>query len=534
MQAEQDPSSTEAPAAFAAWSMVLLLAVFGLLFHLDDRLLCPDEAETALLGRSVLEYGVPMADDGRNEIGVGGGADWNEDGIYTWSPWIDEYTSAASQALFGQDAFAARLPFALLGVAAFVLFARTAWVATRDHGTALAAAGLLATSVPFLLHARQCRYYAPLLLGQAWLLWAFVQLLKGRRRSGTVHLALALTLQFYGNYVVVPGNALALGLTALLLWKRQRHLLGCVVAAGAMFAALAAPWLLFAGTGKQTSALSTDSWARSIPYLLTQTHHHVLPWVVFLVPLVWWLVRRVRGTSAAPTRQPLAPETRGLALLCVAITVCHLTVLSFSPLLFFRYLIPLMVVLPFLAALIVTRCLPGRVLPLAAMALLAFTNWISVATGTPLPDDRDPWLYGERQWTYAAPYPRFLASLFAPYRDTVQVVAEYLQAEADPEDVVWSPLPEMTLIYHTGLRFRDARSHKLDLQDLPRWILTSSPSDPVQNEVLLTERMRRKYKEVVLDAPAVRMGPRRPDPNFREAFTPPDRLTYTLLRRKRD
>jgi hypothetical protein len=39
---------------------------------------------------------------------------------------------------------------------------------------------------------------------------------------------------------------------------------------------------------------------------------------------------------------------------------------------------------------------------------------------------------------------------------------------------------------------------------------------------------------VQLDAPIVRMGPRRPDPNFREPFTSPEHTTFTVLRRKRD
>jgi hypothetical protein len=49
-------------------SSILLIASLLLFARFDDRFLWQDEAETALLGQSVLTYGTPTAFDGRNII----------------------------------------------------------------------------------------------------------------------------------------------------------------------------------------------------------------------------------------------------------------------------------------------------------------------------------------------------------------------------------------------------------------------------------------------------------------------------------
>ena len=80
--------------------------------------------------------------------------------LWRWSPWLQFYLAAASFAVFGVTTFAARLPFACLGlltVALTFFFTRRAFGSER---LARLSAGLLGLSVPFLLHCRQARWYA--------------------------------------------------------------------------------------------------------------------------------------------------------------------------------------------------------------------------------------------------------------------------------------------------------------------------------------------------------------------------------------
>src|SRR5439155_11443398 len=59
-------ATARAPDAVTATAMaVVLVSALLIFFSLDNRMLWMDEAETALLGRSILAHGVPTAFDGR-------------------------------------------------------------------------------------------------------------------------------------------------------------------------------------------------------------------------------------------------------------------------------------------------------------------------------------------------------------------------------------------------------------------------------------------------------------------------------------
>ncbi len=95
-----------------AYGVIISFAAFLLFHNLSDRLLWDDEAETALLAENINKFGVPKSTDGKNSI-VLFGYESNEDDVWIWSPWLDEYITAASFSLFGKSTFSARFPFVL-------------------------------------------------------------------------------------------------------------------------------------------------------------------------------------------------------------------------------------------------------------------------------------------------------------------------------------------------------------------------------------------------------------------------------------
>ena len=97
--------------------IILALAAFLLLFHLDQRPFWQDEAETACLAHNVLKYGVPRAYDGVNFISQEDGHEFDQDFLWRWSPWLQIYVAAAAFRLGGPTTYAGRLPFALMGLA---------------------------------------------------------------------------------------------------------------------------------------------------------------------------------------------------------------------------------------------------------------------------------------------------------------------------------------------------------------------------------------------------------------------------------
>ena len=146
---------------------VLLIFLFSFLVlpNLSAKPLWQDEAETALVARQMVKTNtwLPYAFDNQGPISQ----DWNYQfkvsPLWRWHPWLQFYVTALSFKLLGISAFSARLPFALIGIAAYWYFLN---FLTRRGNLAffLTAAILMLFSTPLLLHLRQARYYALSLL----------------------------------------------------------------------------------------------------------------------------------------------------------------------------------------------------------------------------------------------------------------------------------------------------------------------------------------------------------------------------------
>jgi hypothetical protein len=91
-------------------AIILALAAFLLLFHLDHRPFWQDEAETAGLARNVLKYGVPRSYDGVNIISQEQGREYDQNFLWRWSPWLQIYIAAAGFKIGGLTTYAGRFP----------------------------------------------------------------------------------------------------------------------------------------------------------------------------------------------------------------------------------------------------------------------------------------------------------------------------------------------------------------------------------------------------------------------------------------
>src|SRR5262245_37368340 len=178
--AHRAASRTPDAATLAAVAVVLVSALL-IFSSLDTRILWMDEAETALLGRSILHHGVPTAFDGRNVISQEIGREYGSDYVWRWTPWLDKYVAAAAFAALGESTFSARFPFALLGLLCVISIYPLALALFRDRWVGVLAMAFLALSVPFIFHVRQCRYYSPVILCTIWALYFFVGMARGRR-----------------------------------------------------------------------------------------------------------------------------------------------------------------------------------------------------------------------------------------------------------------------------------------------------------------------------------------------------------------
>src|SRR5260370_38842963 len=153
-------------------------------------------------------------------------------------PWVQYYLTAAGLLIFGQNTFAARLPFAVAGWLSILFVYLFLWRFVGSRLTAFAAATLLVLSVQFLLYARQCRYCALNMLLVCWLFWIFFKMKSARDCAFFV---LAATLLFHTHpYGLAP--VVALGGVSLIYrpFAQQRRWIWFAAPAIAL---LTLPWL---------------------------------------------------------------------------------------------------------------------------------------------------------------------------------------------------------------------------------------------------------------------------------------------------
>ncbi len=236
--------------------VIALVALFPLFANLGAGTLWADEADTAVFARSILKTGLPTAWDGTTFTDSDSGRRLAPNLVLVGTPWVPYYVTAASFALFGETTFAARLPFALAGLATLVLLYALVLRLTGDRLAALLSSALLLGNVQFLIYVRQCRHYALNMLLSVGMLFAFQRL--ERRRPDPLFIVLAVLL--YHCHPMPAGVTLAVlgGLTLLPSFRAARW--GFWLSFPVILL-LTAPWVLLAaqGWGENSRALAVAS-----------------------------------------------------------------------------------------------------------------------------------------------------------------------------------------------------------------------------------------------------------------------------------
>jgi 4-amino-4-deoxy-L-arabinose transferase-like glycosyltransferase len=403
--------------------LLAALAALLLLANLGNHSLWQDEAQTALIAQTVLDHGIPMGTDGRNQFGQEQGVEYGKDGIWKWHTWLSFYLVAASFAGLGAGTFAARLPFALAGIAAVALTWAVARALWRDRLAAGAAAGMLALSVPFLLLQRQCRWYGltgPLVLAG---ILAY-QRIAGSRLAALALLAAA-TLLFHTHFLYAA-TLLATLLAHAALVERDRLRRTAIVAGGV--ALLCLPWVVFFSTTRvgadyagRLLDLGDTGWAIG-RYTGMLVRYGLAGGGFLAIPPLLMLHRRLRGEPVLAVRR----ETwSALALIAIACAVHVVALALLNPGVAFRYLAPLLPLLAIAAGLWMADLL--RAAPLLGAAALAV--WIATSQ---LAD--------------------FAYELTHDYDDPVEGIVAYLREHARPDDVVAVVYEDLPVKFYTGLR----------------------------------------------------------------------------------
>lgn len=300
------------------WLVLILLPPLLLFPRLGQPCLWQDEAETALLGKATLEHGYPLAVSDKQVISdQPGQADVNPAGVWIWTPWLQDYVTALSFAVFGVTTWAARLPFALLGWAVLILNYAILKDVTRDRRLSRYAALLLVASVPFLLHARQCRYYMLLTLFTMFHVWGYARLTRQARGSAWLFIAGGIGL-YHSFFPQLLASTIAMAVHALLFHRNRAFLFRFALYSG-VIGAVSLPFFIYTAAWSRNYAGAGYGFDDLWRYLATLRAYllqvHVYCWPALLaLPLAW----KRRPRKGAPRRAKGRTTLIILALLWLA------------------------------------------------------------------------------------------------------------------------------------------------------------------------------------------------------------------------
>lgn len=528
----QAPPRTPLRSLDPVLALVLAATAYLLLANLGETWLWTDEAEAACLGRSILREGVPTAFDGRNYLSqwvVAKREDFDDDLVWVLSPWLQLYVCAGSFALLGVTTLAARLPFALVGILDVLAIHALALRATGDRRVARVAAALLGTCIPFLLHARQARYYTFAVLATLWAVHAYLGILQRKPRSA-LWLVLAVALLFHSNYGLCVPLVLGLALHALVFaWRRATWKQVLLVPLG--IGALTLPWALFARIHRTAARLDLEPYFYNLFTYLFAVNRWALPLplaaAALVLALLGWRSGRVRLATPA-LAAVLLPAAVGVAFVSTNVGV------------FTRYVInviPLFVVL--CAALAVwladgAQAKLGRAAGAGAwclVPLLMLTTVLSMPAAPLLADAAMAAPHKAFQDSPAVrrPFEDFYGprhelldlwgELHRPYDGPLEGVARFLLEHAEPGQTLYIDYGDLPLLFYTDLLVRGGLQGA-PWHGRPEWIVLRSNRVGIAVNDLVEFAAREGYVAYRLENPDTRWE-NRPDPFAHFYRTPP-------------
>ena len=454
-----------------------IIAALMLFANLGNQYLWQDEAQTALISKTILSEGVPRGYDGLNFFSQELGANYGENYIWKWHPWLPFYVLAGFFKLFGISTFVARLPFALMGLGTILLTYHFGRDLFNDRRVGAAAAVLLTFSVPFLLLAKQCRYYSPAIFFSLLGMYGYLMVLKGKR-YGSIVFFLSAVLLFHTNFIYCATMLLATSVHVLLFYRGRLPRiyllsLGIVV--------VNIPWIIWFSSAEYGRATELSLNFRGLTfarYFLFDMGRYVFTPFLLIVPLLIAGFNRIKARAFFPRRTELLKELL-LPVFFIVTTLATLSIVSPAP--FFRYLGPIIPPLMIVAALIIASAMNIHIIAgVVITAALILLN----------------------------PVPRYLYELTHDYDGPLEGIARYLNKFGSKDDTVAITYGDLPIKFYTpmrvvgGLTGEDLRPGvEADWIIMRRYVI--STKDAAVRRHLAQNVDWRRYQKITIDYPEI-------------------------------
>ncbi|MCE5341466.1 MAG: glycosyltransferase family 39 protein [Planctomycetaceae bacterium] len=457
---------------------IILLAImcgaFFLIANLGNQYLWQDEAETALVSKTILTEGVPRGYDGKNFFSQELGSDYGKNYIWHRLMWLPYYTVAGCYAVFGVSTITSRLPFALFGIASVYLtylFVLKWWGSERK---ALLSATMLTFCVAFLILCRQCRYYSLVIFFSMLSLYAYAMFLEQKKYSRLM-LVLSATLLFHSQHINI-GIIFGTTLLHTMIFRRNRLKDLLIVIAAVLI--INGPWIIWLTGINFAVAYGTNvmPFYLSIVLMISDIVHYVFPPWLLLLAAGLLIFKRIKTGAFFADKHAMLEK---ISLPIFFIIFNMLTILIVSPFPFFRYMAPSIPILIILMALIIDMAAGVHSL-LAAAAIIAV-----IATG---------------QFRY------YIYEITHDFDGPMEGICKYLNEHGEPNDTVAIDYGDMPVKFYTKMRVVGGLTgENLEPAKNAKWVILrkySNCSKDIEVKRYLIQNINFvNYRRVVIDYP---------------------------------
>ncbi|MCK4752405.1 MAG: glycosyltransferase family 39 protein [Planctomycetes bacterium] len=508
--------------------IALVLSSILLLANLGNRYLWQDEAQTALVSKTILSHGVPLGYDGKNSFSAESENEYGQDYIWKWHPWVPFYLTALSFKLFGLNAFAARLPFALFGIATIMLTYFFAKSVTRDMKTASVATVLLMLSVPFLLLSRQCRYYSLIAFFSLLSLYGYMILLE-KKKTGTIIFLISGILLFHCNHLFCALMLVTVFVHALLC---HRNILLRVFALCAIVSLVNIPWIMWVSElGNMDFFGSHLFTGRTGPFLAAYfryIHYFIFPFFLLLIPVAQALLwKQDKIIKAVTVDSAFLWKNLLLLILFIVLTIIGLLIVSPRP--FLRYITQLIPVFCVIAAIIITSAIRPyfKTATVVIVILLAAVFFVDYQRGKTQANAK-----GIEHLNFFD----YIEEITHDYDGPIEGMVKFLNENADDDDTVAITYGDMPLKFYTNLRIIGGLTGE-DLTPALQadWVIVrkyhSGKADLKVKRYFLQNISPYKYERIVIDYPDI-LWENRPSPYRHEFRTVKDEEKVVIHRKR--
>lgn len=522
-------------------TLVCIVAVALLFINLDDKYLWQDEAATAVLGERMMRYGKPFAYDGKNLITMDHFAgedlrtidsrtgdaktaiqyyvdhrDFKADTTWIGQPWGQFIAAGTSLLLFGHNTVGARAPFAAAAVLTIVLLYWFIKTNFQDRFMAALAAGLVLTNTYWVLHSRQCRYYALTCLLVLVLLMVYAHWQRGNRIFGALFVVAAWCLFQVDFGTFWPVILLLLFLAGWRTWPRVTEPALLALSAGVAVA----PWVWYYELFDRLK-ISAAPWSEKFLTNLFTMNQFMIPLLVLIAAGLTLLVRR---------REYPALQRQLLFASLMILLVSLFWVTSVTPSSFYRYLVHLTPLAALLTAWTLVESgkwivrkwqagLAATLVTVFAGAVIALSPLLSNVISAMIPSANR---LNHPLGTIVRPELATLRDeVFRTRVDPNRAAIEKVKSMAGPSDEILVNYEDIPFMFYTDNPIRGGIPcfRVEDRVTQPRFLVLRQSVRFVHWPVFLREVHRYAWRRTPVHAPDIPFG-NNPDPAFQLAWAP--------------